>query len=320
MGNGASAKNETQELDEHDQLLSTKRQQRVDRKYSTTGTMFVTSTISVPDVDHILLCFSALLDMMCTPLPSLNDRDDGKGPKKSADPKTKKLKAGKNGVYDEFTLVQLDHVTTTEKMFAFLKQAFELAQWSPECHVISAVFIGRLLVNTDIVLHKRNWVNVVLIALLLAQKVWDDRCLPNSEFPSIWLQCGCETAPTKQQINRMECAFLGYLHYDVHVPRQLYTKYYFEMRALHPNPNLNFPLKPLTEEKCRMLEVYKLEKKAGSTTKAEDVDAFFTHKERNDALSRKGVQSANNSPQKSNRSVSPAQSEESSGSGSQPGN
>lgn len=301
MGNGASATgNEAKEMEEHDGMLSNLRKQRIDRKYSTTGTMFVTSTISVPDVDHILLCFSALLDMMCTPLPSVN------AVRGAVDPNAKSKKRPPGEAGDEFTLPQPDHVTTTEKMFEFLKQAFELAQWSPECHVISAVFIGRLLVNTDLKLHKRNWVNVVLIALLLAQKVWDDRCLPNSEFPTIWTQCGCDQAPTKKDINRMESAFLGHLHYDVHVPRQLYTKYYFEMRALHPNPNLDFPLKPLTEEKCRMLEVYKLEK--NKSTK-EDEDAFFTHKEKHDALSRKGVQSVNNSPMESARSISPPLSE-----------
>jgi hypothetical protein len=300
MGNGASANaaTEAKEMDEHDNMLMNLRKKRMERKYSTTGTMFVTSTISVPDVDHILLCFSALLDMMCTPLPNLNERVDPK-----ADPK-KKRPTETTKTYDAFTLAIPDHVTTTEKMFEFLKKAFELAQWSPECHVISAVFIGRLLVNTDLKLHKRNWVNVVLIALLLAQKVWDDRCLPNSEFPTIWTQCGCEAAPTKKDINRMESAFLGHLHYDVHVPRQLYTKYYFEMRALHPNPNLDFPLKPLTEEKCRMLEVYQLQN-AGKNPK-EDEEAFFTHGEKQKALDRKGVQSVQNSPQDlNNRSVSP---------------
>jgi hypothetical protein len=67
-----------------------------------------------------------------------------------------------------------------------MSSVFEIAQFSPECNVISLVYINRLMAFSGIMLHSKNWRPLLLSALLLAQKVWDDKCLANVDFPVIW--------------------------------------------------------------------------------------------------------------------------------------
>lgn len=63
-------------------------------------------------------------------------------------------------------------------------------------------------------------------ALLVAQKVWDDRYLSNADFAYIY------PFFTTDEINKLEQKFLELLQYNVIVKSALYAKYYFELRVL----------------------------------------------------------------------------------------
>lgn len=39
--------------------------------------------------------------------------------------------------------------------------------------------------NQDMTLHTRNWKPLLLTALMIAQKTWDDRALRNRDFPAV---------------------------------------------------------------------------------------------------------------------------------------
>lgn len=56
-------------------------------------------------------------------------------------------------------------------MRQYLKQVFEIAQFSPECYVISLVYINRIIASCKVPLCGSTWRLKVLSALLLAQKV-----------------------------------------------------------------------------------------------------------------------------------------------------
>jgi hypothetical protein len=103
---------------------------------------------------------------------------------------------------------------------------------------------------TGLGLHAGNWRPLVLSALLLAQKVWDDRCLGAKEFAVI---CPLFTPAT---ILRLERKFLKGLSYNVTVGQGLYAQYYFELRALSDDltPG-SFPLEPLSAVEAKRLEV-----------------------------------------------------------------
>eukprot|EP00455_Lapot_gusevi_P052226 TRINITY_DN792_c0_g2_i5.p1 TRINITY_DN792_c0_g2~~TRINITY_DN792_c0_g2_i5.p1 ORF type:complete len:138 (+),score=31.71 TRINITY_DN792_c0_g2_i5:88-501(+) len=98
-------------------------------------------------------------------------------------------------------------------------------------------------------LHSVNWRPVLLTALLVAQKVWDDRSLVNAHFSII-----CPLFTTSR-LNQFERCFLELLDYDVSVSSRLYAKYYFELRTLCEEQVFRaFPLAPLTSKAARRLE------------------------------------------------------------------
>jgi hypothetical protein len=69
-----------------------------------------------------------------------------------------------------------------------------------------------------------NWDKILLCALLLAQKLWDDTPLANVDFPAIWQNVYPQEVIDLKVVNSMEKLFLVMLSYDVHVSRSTYTQ------------------------------------------------------------------------------------------------
>ena len=138
-----------------------------------------------------------------------------------------------------------------------MSSIFEIAQFSPGCNVISLVYINRLMAFSGIMLHSKNWRPLLLSALLLAQKVWDDKCLANVDFPIIW-RAAVPLADAElldlKAINTFERMFLELLSYNVTVSASLYAKYYFELRSLCEANMRKFGLEPLSVEQAKKLE------------------------------------------------------------------
>lgn len=123
----------------------------------------------------------------------------------------------------------------------------------PECCIIGLVFINRLIAFTELPLQPTNWRPLILCALLVAQKVWDDRYLSNSDFAFIY------PFFVTEEINRLEMKFLELLQYNVVVKSALYAKYYFEMRGLFKQNETEFPLQPMDQKEFERLEQNSIE-------------------------------------------------------------
>jgi hypothetical protein len=98
-------------------------------------------------------------------------------------------------------------------------------------------------------LQPTNWRPLVLCSLLIAQKVWDDRYLQNSDFAFIY------PFFVTEEINKLEMKFLELIQYNVTVKSALYARYYFEMRALFKENEKEFPLKALTKKDAEKLQI-----------------------------------------------------------------
>lgn len=55
--------------------------------------------------------------------------------------------------------------------------------------------------------------------------------------------------------NEMERHFLELLQFNINVPASVYAKYYFDLRSLADDNNLNFLFAPLSKERAQNLEV-----------------------------------------------------------------
>lgn len=131
----------------------------------------------------------------------------------------------------------------------FLDRMFTIGQFSIECCIISLVYINRLTAYTQLPLTGSNWKPVVTIAIVLAQKVWDDTCLANADFSLLY------PALNKKAINYLEVTFLNIMNYKVQVSGSLYARYYFELRTLcDQKTGQQLNVKNLTEIQKKRLE------------------------------------------------------------------
>jgi hypothetical protein len=137
------------------------------------SSLFVSSTLSEPDVAEMLTCVSLLLHHQMT-----EEREAGLDP--SLPPPAYDFSED-DSVSDPTEMPRLQEFT------AFLKKTFKVAKWSPECHIMALVFVNRLTGFTNIRLHNSNWRPILLCSLLLAQKV-------------------CATAPCTRWTARRACA------------------------------------------------------------------------------------------------------------------
>jgi hypothetical protein len=75
-----------------------------------------------------------------------------------------------------------------------------------------------------------NWKAVVITALLLASKIWDDFSMVNSDFATICYHYGCNV--DVQRINELEKSFLVALDYRVFVKGPEYSQVYFRLQEI----------------------------------------------------------------------------------------
>ncbi|OEH80583.1 N-terminal domain-containing protein [Cyclospora cayetanensis] len=98
---------------------------------------------------------------------------------------------------------------TVEEIVDFFSALYDAAQYSAECNVLALLYINRLIAFSGLTLNKSNWRPIIFTALLIAQKVWDDKLLSNASFAFIY------PFFTREEINKLEATFLDLLHFEV---------------------------------------------------------------------------------------------------------
>lgn len=124
------------------------------------------------------------------------------------------------------------YVTPTAKdIFHFASTLFNRVDLSDECSIVCLVYIERLMTEAGVALLARNWRPIVLCALLLASKVWQDLATWNVEF--------ADASPTfsLEAINQMEQLFVRHLRFNLYISGALYARYYFALRSMAERSN-----------------------------------------------------------------------------------
>uniref|UniRef100_A0A8C9DHS8 Cyclin-Y-like protein 2 n=1 Tax=Prolemur simus TaxID=1328070 RepID=A0A8C9DHS8_PROSS len=133
-------------------------------------------------------------------------------------------------------------------IYRFVRTLFSAAQLTAECAIVTLVYLERLLTYAEIDICPTNWKRIVLGAILLASKVWDDQAVWNVDY------CQILKDITVEDMNEMERHFLELLQFNINVPASVYAKYYFDLRSLADDNNMNFLYSPLSKERAQNLE------------------------------------------------------------------
>ncbi|XP_055296369.1 cyclin-Y [Sitodiplosis mosellana] len=147
-------------------------------------------------------------------------------------------------VPDDFDQINPEH----RQIYKFLRTLFNAAQLTAECAIITLVYLERLLTYAELDIGPCNWKRIVLGAILLASKVWDDQAVWNVDY------CQILKDITVEDMNELERQFLELLQFNINVPSSVYAKYYFDLRSLAESNDLSFPTEPLSKDRAQRLE------------------------------------------------------------------
>ncbi|XP_035232364.1 cyclin-Y-like protein 1 [Stegodyphus dumicola] len=154
----------------------------------------------------------------------------------------------KDKVLEDYDQKDPDH----RSIYRFVRTLFNAAQLTAECAIITLVYLERLLTYAEIDIVPCTWKRIVLGAILLASKVWDDQAVWNVDYCQILKDISVE------DMNELERQFLEMLQFNINVPASVYAKYYFDLRSLADQNDLTFPTEPLSKERAQKLEAMSL--------------------------------------------------------------
>lgn len=209
------------------------------QKHNSTSSLYINSTMSQPDNDELLKCMaSAVLyhveKGVASPHKTFYDIfNEEKIP----------IQRGK---------VDCKKMPDADTIYKFLSMIFKAERLDSECAIMCLAYIERIIALTGLTMDPTNWRRIVLSALILASKVWEDQSVWNVDFLPVFDNL------TAQDLNKLERQFLALLQYNVSLTASLYAKYYFELRTFSKLDSEQFPLQPLDKLNAKRLEDHSL--------------------------------------------------------------
>lgn len=139
-------------------------------------------------------------------------------------------------------------VPSQQDIYNFCKNFIILCRMEKEVSVICLIYLERLIQTTSLYMCSLTWKKLIVTALILSSKVWDDESFENANVAQVF------TLYSLSEINEMERTFLSFINFDVQVKGSEYAKYYFILRTFSQNSAKSFPLQPLDVETVRRLQ------------------------------------------------------------------
>ena len=122
---------------------------------------------------------------------------------------------------------------TLDLVYKYLKAL--VISWNIESEIplISLVYLERLLERTGTLLNKYNWKRLILTAMIISSKLWDDNSFESEQFSKV---IGNISA---RNINSLERVFLDLIGYDLSLKGPEYAKQYFIIRTIAQYNEIN---------------------------------------------------------------------------------
>ncbi|KAL8427447.1 hypothetical protein Efla_003894 [Eimeria flavescens] len=197
------------------------KEHRLLRHQTADCSFMLTSSLSSPNIGKLISAIASILHNQI-------EADSGRAANANAEFAIFDEETYLEGIQEEKQTRRASRPSSAE-IFDFIATLYDTAQYSVECNVLALLYVNRLIAFSGLTLNDRNWRPILFTALLIAQKVWDDKLLSNATFAAIY------PFFTAEEMNRLEAVFLNLLQFEVVVKPSTYAKYYFELRAVQEN-------------------------------------------------------------------------------------
>lgn len=159
------------------------------------------------------------------------------------------------GVRPRDTLNNLAVRTVPNKwdMYGFLKDVMVNFRLEPEVSIVTLFYLERFTELSGVALTPDNWQRLVITAMMLASKVWNDESFENAEFSQLCPLYSLE------EINAFERTFLKSVGYRMSVKGSEYARTYFLLRTLGAKDHPEF-IEPISDKRATRLTERCLEK------------------------------------------------------------
>lgn len=209
-------------------------------KPNSTSSLYITSTLNNPDQDELVKCVAIFLH---------NRIKEGHLEQYKAKESEEIFLESLHPINND--KIDSKKVPTFDLVFNFLNNIYRAERLAPECLVMTLAYMDRMLQSTSIRMHACNWRRLVLAALILASKVWEDQAVWNVDFLSVF------PLVSVKDLNALEREFLKVLNYNVGMKASEYAKYYFDLREKSTEGKFE-SVKQLTQEEAEKLEANSL--------------------------------------------------------------
>lgn len=125
-----------------------------------------------------------------------------------------------------------------ERILELINGLARVFDFCKEIIVLSAIYLERLLSFDEIKLTASNWRPLLVVAILVSSKVWEDVHPWNVDFQQCLSTPLFDICYTMNGIYRLESLFLERMRYQVYVSGELYARYFFAMRHSTPESPL----------------------------------------------------------------------------------
>jgi len=138
-----------------------------------------------------------------------------------------------------------DRPPTLDDVEQLITNIFTKQDLSAECAVLAVAYIDKI-GHKKTKLWPSNWRRVLLGALLLSEKVWEDQAVWNIDYVKSFPNISAE------DLRQLEREFLIKIQFELTLKPSEYAKYYFELIARRERKD--YPLKQLDRNTARTME------------------------------------------------------------------